>query len=436
HNDYYASSCTNPAVIFEREVIINIVSTRILAQPVGGVICNGQSLDLTVNAQSNVSAGLSYQWYKDNEIIENATSATYSASEAGTYYCMIADGRDTRRSDDAVVSEFVLELPTEYYVCGEDDEVQISLPQCDSYAWSNGSTASQVSVGAGDYSVTVTNGGCSLTETFSVNQNAPYDIIPNETAEVCSGSAYSLELTSPELSSIVWAEIETENPTSVALTNAGMYHVSAFVNGCQYTDSILLIVNELPEIGLPTQYYVCSEDDEAEISLPEFDSYNWSNGMTAGQVQLGAGEYSVTVSSNGCEASQSFVVSLNEVSLNINNVYYVCEEDDEAEISLPEFDSYAWSNGSAESQVSLGLGDYSVTVASHGCEASAAFTVSQTEHYNIIEDVTAEICAGASFGIELNADELSNIVWTEIETETPESVALTEAGMYHVEAMA
>ncbi|MCF0206399.1 MAG: T9SS type A sorting domain-containing protein, partial [Bacteroidales bacterium] len=221
----------------------------------------------------------------------------------------------------------------------------------------------------------------------------------------------------------------------VALTEAGMYHVEAMANGCQYSDSILIIVNPLPETGLESQYIVCSSSDVEDITLPEFDSYAWSNGLTVGNVQLGVGDYSVTVSDNGCESVSSFVVTLNEVSLDIETEYLVCSEDDEVEISLPQFESYAWSNGATESQVTVGVGVYSVTVASDGCEASVAFSVTQIPHYEILSEQTAEICSGSTYSIEL-ADGLSNIVWAEIETENPEYVVLSEAGMYHVSAFA
>ena len=77
HYDYYNSSCTQKAIVYERDVYINIVSTIIDVQPIGGEICMGGSKTLSVSARTNQSGGITYQWYKDGEPIPGATEQSY-----------------------------------------------------------------------------------------------------------------------------------------------------------------------------------------------------------------------------------------------------------------------------------------------------------------------------------------------------------------------
>ena len=54
------------------------------------VLTSGSSVSLSVSATGGYGS-LSYQWYKNNSAISGATSKTYSATAAGTYYCRISD---------------------------------------------------------------------------------------------------------------------------------------------------------------------------------------------------------------------------------------------------------------------------------------------------------------------------------------------------------
>lgn len=84
----------------------------IKTQPVAGkdYYKAGEEIDaLTVVA--NVSSGtLSYQWYKNGNIIENATNATYTPTEKGEYYVVVSNGSgsDKKSVKSDVVSIVVL----------------------------------------------------------------------------------------------------------------------------------------------------------------------------------------------------------------------------------------------------------------------------------------------------------------------------------------
>ena len=59
----------------------------------------------TLDATAYGSDDVTYQWYKDGKAIENATSATYTPTERGSYYCeATADGKTIKTSATAVTT--------------------------------------------------------------------------------------------------------------------------------------------------------------------------------------------------------------------------------------------------------------------------------------------------------------------------------------------
>lgn len=61
-------------------------------------------LDATAYGDDNVT--VTYQWYKDGKAIENATSATYTPTERGSYYCeATANGNTIKTSETTVTAK-------------------------------------------------------------------------------------------------------------------------------------------------------------------------------------------------------------------------------------------------------------------------------------------------------------------------------------------
>lgn len=74
-------------VVVSPSVFLNVVKSPAANITASGptTFCSGGSVVLN----ANISAGLGYQWYKNNIIIVGATSASYTATTAGTYKCNV-----------------------------------------------------------------------------------------------------------------------------------------------------------------------------------------------------------------------------------------------------------------------------------------------------------------------------------------------------------
>jgi hypothetical protein len=144
-------------------------------------LCEAFALNLTCTPSSNK---LSYQWYHNSSLINNATNTVYmiqhtALSDSGTYYALV-------KSADITVTSDSLHLrinPLPHLNLGKDTRrCQWSSPFVldagsgfASYNWSDGSsgqffTVNSYSTGSFSYSVTVTdNLGCSASDTINIS---------------------------------------------------------------------------------------------------------------------------------------------------------------------------------------------------------------------------------------------------------------------------
>jgi len=68
-------------------IFLNVNAVSISSQPTDAVITSNASHDFTVTASG--SGTLSYQWFRNQLMISGATSATYTANSAGTYFVRV-----------------------------------------------------------------------------------------------------------------------------------------------------------------------------------------------------------------------------------------------------------------------------------------------------------------------------------------------------------
>lgn len=87
-------------------ITVNYKIPSIITQPKNQKIIEGNALSLSVEASGS---NLSYQWKKDNNVINGAVSATYnklniSKEDAGVYTCVISNPAGIVTTGNAVVT--------------------------------------------------------------------------------------------------------------------------------------------------------------------------------------------------------------------------------------------------------------------------------------------------------------------------------------------
>ena len=254
--------------------------------PANATICAGSSQLLTA------TGGTAYQWSRNGTPISGATSATYSATLAGTYSVLITNnGCSAAASNTSSITVTALPtgtiIPANATICSGSSQL-LTATGGTSYQWSrngtpiSGATAATYSATlAGTYSVLITNNGCSAAASNISRLQLPAlptgTIIPAN-ATICSGSSQLLTATGG--TAYQWSRngipISGATSATYSATLAGTYSVAITNNGCSAaaTNTATIIVN--PVTTSTTNISICNNQ------LP----YSWNGNIILQQVLI------------------------------------------------------------------------------------------------------------------------------------------------------
>lgn len=329
-------------------VLVNILSS-IITNPVNDTICEGETTDLSIVAEGT---DLTYQWYFNNEKIENETIADLSISNttlenAGDYFCVVYSScSDSIISESATIvineatqvtvnhetlalckgESFTLEAAAtgygEYTYQWYKDNLEIEGETESSYYERFATTSS-----TGKYFVEVA-GGCNTitSDTIEISvENAlaikeqPIDV------EVCIGEDVEFEVIAEgEELSYIWKANNsiidgavTNNLIMPNIQETGIIKIVCEISatgscgGIIASDTVLCEVHENPVIDLGDD--VAIDADSYTIDAGEgFASYLWNTGDITQTIDVTEdGEYSIIVANEfGCEAFDTIYVDL------------------------------------------------------------------------------------------------------------------------------
>ena len=334
--------CGNPEAT--KEVVVDTVPAAVVITG-NNILCqagDGSYNTTTLTAEVTPSTGTyEYKWTGDTDF---GTSSTKDVSAPGVYAVIVktAAGCET------------MSLPIQVYGFGADVQITNTQSTCAgqpvtlnvnadgwtsnvTYTWENGQHTSTITVTPTEdtwYKVTSTatliNGTtCERTDSIQVVvmalPNAPE--VETKTANICEGALASVNIVNPVAGEqYVWYQNGVEIPgfnlssISVQLDAAGTYDFTAAVvnaNGCvsaPSTTPATVTVEAAPSLVSITGTDVICEGSMATLTVHAVgaattDPYLWSTGATTESIDVGAGTYSVTVTSdNGCSTSAEYTV--------------------------------------------------------------------------------------------------------------------------------
>ncbi|HZG00052.1 MAG TPA: SprB repeat-containing protein, partial [Chitinophagales bacterium] len=244
------------------------------------------------------------------------------------------------------------------------------------YAWSNGSSGQTTAFTPYEiYTLTVTNAtGCSGIDTVYTMAPFPLPVTIGGDSDVCNGGVAELVVNNFGLP-FVWSTGETT--TRIQVTDPGVYSVSLMEGNCEYVGDFLVSEAGNVNAAILGDTAICT-DSVATLSLNNsFDTYQWSDGSTSSQLDVGfAGVYRVTVTSGDCKAVAEKIVYLDAPQISITVQPATAGQDNGELYSSVEGGvepyTYLWSNGATTADlVGVGEGTYTLTVTgSSGCGSS------------------------------------------------------------------
>ena len=295
------------------------------------------------------------------------------------------------------------------------------------YDWSNGYSGTPLpNVGAGTYTVTVSNnGGCSTVSSFVVTAPSAINNTPTISHVTSNGgSDGSINLTvsgGTAPYSYNWSAGLPPIEDQVNLT-AGTYSVTITdANGCSDVLSSLVVAQPGPLVAQGNQSDVlCFGDLIGSIDVtasggfipPDIPSYQyvWSTGSTSEDLlNVGAGIYQVTVTAIPTSTDQevlSFTITQPSSLSVVGSVTdIICFANSSGAISTTVSGgvapyTYDWSNGFATPNIAgLLAGTYSLTVTdNNGCSTVSSFVVTAPSAINNTPTISHVTSNGGSDG--------------------------------------
>lgn len=297
---------------------------------------------------------------------DGSTADSLLISESGIYWIEVIDTCGNTYSDSILVHDIsvTIDLGNDTLLCdGTQMLLDASGSITSSYLWSNGATTPTINISnSGTYWVEVNDQGCSRTDTINISTDSIPEFSLSPDTTICSGN--TLSMSSPiQNSQLVWSTGATSN--TINITQPGIYTLMA-TNICgSYSDSIIVDVNQSPEVFLGIDTSICEgETHILTTNLPNTPTI-WQNGSTSSTFPVTqSGIYFVEVVENGCVATDTIDIQVIQppvVQLHADTI--ICMGDYLKIVPEGIGNSYLWNNGSTSQTIYVSIpGEYSVTV--------------------------------------------------------------------------
>ena len=320
-------------------------------------ICLGESHTL------NASGGVNYTW---DQGLGAGSSHTVSPTTTTTYTVTADDGGSCSGTASVTITvnaNPVADAGSDQTIC-EGEVATISASGGTSYNWDNSLGSGQshdVSPGTTTtYIVTVTNAdGCEDTDDIVVNVNSNPTILASADQTICEGESADITANGTGILTYAWLDDQSNiyngQDQSVSPSSTSTFYVTGLdANNCSATDSLVITVNDLPQIDTSSMQITTGNclngggtiTGLSVIGTPTF-SYLWNDGLNnvGNTLSVGGllpGSYTLNVTDgNGCENNLS-------VTVGYSNLSSVAANDDYATTypnSLVIIDAYANDTG-------------------------------------------------------------------------------------------
>jgi endo-1,4-beta-D-glucanase Y len=332
---YFVSQTTNGCESSRAQITVTVNALPAAAITAGSAttFCSGGSVTLTA------SAGSSYVW--KNGTTEVGTSATYSATTAGSYTVEVTNANNCKATSTVTVvtvnaAPSAPTVTSAVAYCQNTTAAQLTANGTGLKWYANNTTTtalasaptpSTATAGTTTYFVSQTTNGCESSRaqiTVTVNALPAAAITAGSATTFCSGG--SVTLTASAGSSYVWKNGTTEVGTSAtySATTAGSYTVEVTnANNCKATSTATVVtVNTLPAAVItPAGSATLPAGGSVTLNANTGSglTYKWFKGSSevgtgASYTATSAGSYVLEVTNaSGCKAT-SLATDVNAAS--------------------------------------------------------------------------------------------------------------------------
>ena len=395
---------------------INIIvqALPVLSSSGDTTICMGQSVTLSASGANTII------WFDEGDNLISWTPSTTVSPNSNTFYTIV--GITNGCSNNKEVNVNVLAQAS--VNAGSDDSICAgSVFNCIQANASDYSNITWSSSGDGSFSdpnilnpsylhgvQDLTNGTVSLyivaqgngpcpdvidSLTLVITQNTTITITGDTT--ICEGDFEILTCTTAN--SYLWSTGESIQSIIINPLISQTYSVTVTIGACTTTDDIYIEVFPIPTANAGNDSSICL-GDSIMLSATEGTTYLWSTGGNTQDILVNpitSQTYTVTVSENGCSATDDITISVLALPIPVCTPDTSICKNESLILNASGGIFYSWSTGETGASISinpLSSTTYYVTVSNGQCEAidSILVTVKALPIVNLGPDTT--ICTG------------------------------------------
>ncbi|WP_417370579.1 Ig-like domain-containing protein [Gelidibacter japonicus] len=369
-------------------------------------ICNGETTTLTA------TGGTSYLWSTGQTTASIEVSPTTDA-----VYSVEVSANGCSSTDE--VSIFVKDAP-ELSISGnliivEGKATTLTVSGGDNYKWNTGESTESITVSpevTTTYSVS-SNGPNGCSSNASVTVTVVQQVIANagQDVDICAGSSTTLTATGGD--TYLWSTGATSESIEVNPNATTTYSVTVYdsTKTSSDTDEVIVTVNPLPIVDAGSGSTIDS-GESVTLTATGAASYKWSTGATTASITVtpnATRTYTVTGTSNGCEATDTVKVTVRntvEVIADAGADQSICAGSS-ATLTATGGSTYLWNTGATTASITISPSStttYSVTA----FDSSGKF--SDTDEVKVTVNALPAVDAGSN--ITINSGESATLTAT------------------------
>ena len=374
------------------------------------VICGGETISIGMPASGNYT----YSWTGlpigfDLNIPSQLVTLQNTTNSSIQYdFVLHADTAGICNTTDSIIITVLpfepLDIAGEIVIC-PNDSAQIVLPVgYDEIIWSDGNQSSIRYLSPGEYSLFVSENIC--------NDQADITISVPPDPQLSLGDDFTGCSNNPTILQTHFTGIWSDGSVSDSLWvyESGEYSFAAFINGCNYNDTIHINLYPVPPLNIGNDTTLCEGDTLMLFTGDVWDFTLWSTGVGGSSIIVSqGGNYAVTAIIENCIARDTLQIFYKDsIMLELGDDQVLCEGN---EIILQTQATGIW-NGSiiSDSLVITTGGLYTFTYSPGECPQTDSIAVTFLDLPELSLGNDTSICSGSSFPLTVG-NGWENVIW-------------------------
>ncbi|XOV65941.1 MAG: gliding motility-associated C-terminal domain-containing protein [Fluviicola sp.] len=269
------------------------------------------------------------------------------------------------------------------------------------------------------------------TSTGQILEASSGNVVSGDTLQFCAPNTIDLIADWGTSADYYWNT--GDSTQQLTLSQAGIYSVDVYVNGCFVTTDSVFVVGGNVNVDLGPDTTFCSPGTLLLDATTVGASYLWQDGSTQATYQVNTtGTYSVTVDLGGCIATDTVQVTVNPgTNPQLGPDTVICDISATLfyDVSEPGA-SYVWQDGSTNGSLTVSTsGTYWVESSIGNCSSSDTVNVVIAEQPNIDLGADTTFCGSVQYVLDASC---SNCTYEWQDGSTGPNLDVSSAGVYYV----